>query len=534
MHPGTHALTVPDKPAVVMGRGRRRVTYRELDDRSSRLASLLHARGLRTGDVVAVLAENHPRYCEVLWAAMRSGLYLTAINRYATVDEVAYMLRDSRASALVTTAELAETAAAAVRGDGGAACGTRLVIGGEAAGFESYESALETVPAGSPPHRTRGDIMLYSSGTTGRPKGIKRPLPGVDVDDPAGARSAAMCRQVAGMDETSVYLCPAPLYHAAPLGWARGVHELGATLVVMEKFDAREMLELIERERVTHLQAVPTMLVRLLKLPEHVRRSCDLSSLRRVVHAGAPCPVEVKRQVIEWLGPIVTEYYSGTEGAGMTVIDSAQWLERPGSVGRAVSGRIRVCAADGAELPAGSTGLVYFEQDRPVFDYHNDPEKTRSARHPAHENWSSLGDLGYVDDDGFLFLTDRRAFTIITGGVNVYPAEVESCLVGHPDVVDVAVFGLPDAEMGEYVHAVVQPADGVEPTPGLAEELRAYARQRLAGPKVPRVIDFRAELPRLPTGKLYKLPLRQDYLDRMAAPSPGAPRPSPEPPGGAR
>nr|MDT0664717.1 AMP-binding protein [Micromonospora sp. DSM 115978] len=242
-----------------------------------------------------------------------------------------------------------------------------------------------------------------------------------------------------------------------------------------------------------------------------------LSSLQAVVHAGAPCPVEVKRRVIEWLGPIVDEYYAGTEGAGMTVVTSAQWLERPGSVGRPVMGTIHVCAPDGSELPTGETGAIYFERETAVFEYHNDPEKTKAARHPDHENWSSLGDLGYVDDEGYLYLTDRSAFTIISGGVNIYPAEIEACLVTHPDVVDVAVFGLPDDEMGEYVHAVVQLADGVVPTPAVAEALRTYARAHLAGPKVPRVVDFRPQLPRLPTGKLYKVPLRQEYLDRIGS-----------------
>ncbi|EFC86857.1 acyl-CoA synthetase [Parafrankia sp. EUN1f] len=526
--PSGYATYDPDRPAVIMARGRQVITYGALNERSARLARLLSDRGLVAGDVVALLAENHPRFMEVLWAAVRSGLYITAVNRYGTAEEIAYILRDSGACALVTTATLAAAAVPAVRDVPG--CATRLMIdgvregadGGGADGFEAYEAAIAAVPAESPARLVMGELMLYSSGTTGRPKGIKRPLQELDGSVPIVAKGARMCRSLAGMSERSVYLCPAPLYHAAPLGWVRGAHELGATVVIMEKFDAREMLEVIERERVTHLQAVPTMFVRLLKLPAEIRRRYDLSSLQRVLHAGAPCPVPVKQQIIDWFGPIVTEYYSGTEGAGMTVISSAEWLERPGSVGRASLGTIRVCGPDGAELPAGETGSIYFEREDTVFEYHNDQEKTLSARHPQHANWLSLGDLGYVDEDGYLYLTDRSSFTIISGGVNIYPAEIEACLTIHPDVEDVAVFGLPDPEMGEYVHAVVQPVAGVEPTPELAEQLRAHVRAHLAGPKVPRVVDFAAELPRLPTGKLYKVPLRQQYLDRLAAEPPAA------------
>ncbi|UGQ11949.1 acyl-CoA synthetase [Yinghuangia sp. ASG 101] len=514
MYPGTHAAVTPDKPAVVMAGGRETVTYRELDEGSARLARLLYDRGLREGDVLALLAENHIRYTEVLWAAMRSGLHLTAINRHATAEEAAYILRDAGAAALVATHRLAHAACDAVRGTD---CRIRLMIDGTADGFEPYEKAVAAYPGEPPSYQPRGEMMLYSSGTTGRPKGIRRPLLGLDVADPTGVRSAAMCRRVAGMDRDAVYLCPAPLYHAGPLGWVRGVHELGATLVVMEKFDAEGMLAVIERERVTHLQAVPTMLIRLLKLPARVRGAYDLSSLRTLVHAGAPCPVDAKRELIDWLGPIVTEYYSATEGIGTTVATSEEWLAHPGTVGRPILGTPRICGPDGGELPAGATGSVYFARDAAPFEYHNDPAKTRSARHPHHEHWYSTGDLGYLDDDGYLFLTDRSAFTIISGGVNIYPAEIEARMVLHPDVADVAVFGLPDDEMGEYVHAVVQPAEGVRPTPELAEELRTFVRQHLAGPKVPRIVDFRARLPRLDTGKLYKLPLRQAYLDRAAS-----------------
>jgi long-chain acyl-CoA synthetase len=291
---------------------------------------------------------------------------------------------------------------------------------------------------------------------------------------------------------------------------------LGGTVVVMEKFDAEYFLALVQRERVTHTQVVPTMLVRLMKLLPEARKRYDLSSLVCLLHSAAPCPIEVKYQVIEWLGPIVDEFFSATEGNGMTFISALEWLKHPGSVGRPRLGIPHVCDEEGNELPVGETGLVYFEQEQVSFEYHGDPEKTLASRHSEHENWSALGDIGYVDEDGYLYLTDRKAFTIISGGVNVYPAEIESCLIMHPKVTDVAVFGMPDFEMGEYVQAVVQPAEGVEASPHLAEELRSYAMENLARYKVPRAIDFRSELPRLPTGKLYKEQLRDEYRQSLA------------------
>jgi fatty-acyl-CoA synthase len=352
--------------------------------------------------------------------------------------------------------------------------------------------------------------MLYSSGTTGRPKGIKRPLSGATIDDQN--MIALMFAGLYGMDADSVYLSPAPLYHSAPLIYSTGVQTLGATVVCMEKFDEAHALELIERHGVTHSQWVPTMFVRMLKLPEELRHRHDLSSLEVAIHAAAPCPVEVKRAMIDWWGPVLYEYYAGTEGNGMTFISSPEWLEHPGSVGKPVLGTLHICDEDGAELATGETGLVYFEQPVMPFEYHGDPDKTRSAQHPVHPNWSALGDVGHVDADGYLYLTDRKSFMIISGGVNIYPQEIEDCLVVHPKVADVAVFGLPDPEMGEFVQAVVQPADGVAATAELAAELRDHARAHIAHYKVPRVIDFRPELPRLPTGKLYKRLLRDEYM----------------------
>jgi acyl-CoA synthetase (AMP-forming)/AMP-acid ligase II len=509
MYPGAHAQTIPDHPAVVMTRSGETLSYRELDERSNRLAQLWWQQGLRPGGHVAILAENTPRYYEVYWAAIRSGLYLTAINRFLSAEEAAYLVNDSGSTSLVATQGMSETAVAMLPLT--PKCTHRLMMNGTAAGFEAYESAVAAMPAEPLAQQPRGDVMLYSSGTTGQPKGIKRPLSGKPVDD-ASVGISTLERALLGMSEATRYLSPAPLYHSAPLQWSTGVHEIGGTVYVMEKFDAEAFLAAVAEHAITHTQVVPTMFIRMLKLPEPIRTQYDTGSLQNVVHAAAPCPVEVKRQVIEWLGPIVSEYYAGTEGNGLTFIDSAQWLEHPGSVGKPVTGIPHICDEGGQELPTGEPGLVYFEQERMPFEYHGAPEKTKSAQHPVHANWSALGDVGYLDGDGYLYLTDRKAFMIISGGVNIYPQEIEDCLVVHDKVADVAVFGLPHAEMGEYVHAVVQTAEGVAGDAALADELTGYAREHIAHYKVPRQIDFRPELPRLPTGKLYKRLLRDEYL----------------------
>ncbi|HVM54040.1 MAG TPA: acyl-CoA synthetase, partial [Acidimicrobiales bacterium] len=388
-------------------------------------------------------------------------------------------------------------------------CPLRHAFGGPVEGYESYEDAVAAVTADPLDDQPVGATMLYSSGTTGRPKGIKRPLPERQIDepDPTGRGVSGAF----GMSADTVYLSPAPLYHAAPLAFTAGVQALGGTVVVMEKFDPVDCLAAIEHHEVTAAQFVPTMFVRMLKLDPEVRARYDLSSLRTAIHAAAPCPVEVKRQMIEWWGPILIEYYAGTEGNGSTIITSEQWLAHPGSVGRPAVGAIHICDESGAELPTGEAGTVYFEQARMPFEYHGDPEKTRNAQHPEHPNWSTLGDVGYLDDEGCLYLTDRKAFMIISGGVNIYPQEIEDALVLHPSVADVAVFGVPDEDMGETVQAVVEPAAGVEPSPALAQELTEYLRQRIAHYKVPRRVDFIDEMPRLPTGKLYKRVLRDRY-----------------------
>ena len=510
MYPGEFARSTPHHDAVVMGTSGARVTYAELDDRSRRLVNLLHERGFERGDRVAILAENHPRYFEVAWAALRSGLYLVTINRYLAAEEAAYIVNDSGAKALVATFDRMPVAAELLGHLDG--CPIRLMIDGVVDGYESYEAALADASDAGWEKQPRGEYMLYSSGTTGRPKGIKRPLPDRMVDEEGVGPIAMLETFMLGMDASSVYLCPAPLYHSAAIIWSCAVHEIGGTVAVLEKFDAEEFLRVVEAERVTHCQVVPTMMVRLLALPEEVRAKYDLSSLRAMVHAAAPCPPEAKRQMIEWLGPIVHEYYAGTEGGGMTWATSEEWLSHVGTVGRSVSAPVHIVDDDGVEQGPGGVGTVYFENPTATFEYHGDPQKTSEAYHPEFGGWSTLGDIGYLDDDGFLYLTDRRAFTIISGGVNIYPAEIESALIMHPDVADIAVFGLPDAEMGEYVHAVVQLEPGVAADDATVERLRTYAREHLAGFKVPRVVHFRDELPRLPTGKLYKKQLRDEYL----------------------
>lgn len=508
MYPGIHAATDPDRPALIMAGSGRTLTYRELDERSLRLANLLRSAGLGKGDVVALLSDNSPQAFEIYWAALRSGLYMCAVNSHLQPAEAAYIVNDSGASALLVSAGLGELAEA-VAGEVPAA-GIRLAFGGAVPGFDDYEQALASASAEVPAAQPCGADLLYSSGTTGRPKGIKPNLPDRQVHEP-GNVLVDLLRGFYGFGEDTVYLSPAPVYHAAPLRYCAAVQAIGGTVVMMERFDPEGALRAIERYGITHSQWVPTMFVRMLKLGEEVRRRYDLSGHRMAIHAAAPCPVDVKRAMIEWWGPILHEYYAATEGIGMTLIDSEQWLEKPGSVGRAILGEVHVCDEEGAELPSGEVGTVYFGRDEIPFEYLGDADKTRSAKHPEHPNWATVGDLGYLDDEGFLFLTDRKAFMIISGGVNIYPQEVEDVLVLHPAILDVAVFGVPDAEMGEAVKAVVQPAPGAVPGPELEREILDHARQRVAHYKVPRSVDFADELPRTPTGKLVKGKLKARY-----------------------
>jgi long-chain acyl-CoA synthetase len=508
VYPGKHAQDHPDKPAVIMAGSGEQVTYRELDDRSNQLAQLMWDAGLRPGDGVTIFMENHPRYFECSWAAIRSGLYFTTINRYLTAEEAAYIINDSGAKVLLTSRAMAETASEILPLIPDAP--VRLMVDGAVDGFEPYEQAVAAFPAEPLAQQPRGEFMLYSSGTTGRPKGIKRPLSGQMIDEDPGAVVALMSG-LFRFDADARYLSPAPLYHSAPLGFTTGTQAVGGTAVVMERFDPVAAIENLGRYEITHSQWVPTMFTRMLKLPEAERAKLDAPTHQVAIHAAAPCPVEVKQQMIEWWGPIIYEYYAGTEVNGFVFCTSEQWLAHPGTVGQAILGVIHICDDEGVELPNGEPGTIYFERDEMPFEYHNDPAKTRGAQHPEHPTWSTLGDVGYVDDEGYLYLTDRKSFMIISGGVNIYPQEIEDAMVMHPQIADVAVFGVPNEEMGEEVKAVVQLADGVERSPELAEELLAWTRQRIAHYKAPRSIDFTDELPRLPTGKLYKRILRDAY-----------------------
>ena len=510
MHPYIHARNTPDKPAYIMAGSGETVTYRQLDDQSNRIAQLFRSLGLKAGDHVALFLENHPRYFEICWGAQRSGLIYTAISSRLTAEEVDYIVGDCGAKLFITSKYLAEKAAELAPLLKGVA--NRFMIDGTIAGYDSWEAAVAGFPATPIADQTAGHDMLYSSGTTGRPKGVMpvvEPQP-IDFDNPL----LAISRKLYGIDQNTIYLSPAPLYHAAPLRFNMSVMRLGGTSVIMEHFDAEEFLKLAQKHRATHTQVVPTMFVRFLKLPAEVREKYDVSSLKCAIHAAAPCPIPTKEAMIGWWGPIIWEYYAGTEGNGLTICNSQEWMAHKGTVGRAVVGTVKICDDEGNELPVGQSGTVYFAGGRP-FAYHNDQKKTAESRHP--KGWSTLGDVGYLDADGFLHLTDRKAFMIISGGVNIYPQECENLLINHPKVMDCAVFGVPNADFGEEVKAVVQPRDMADAGPALAEELIAYCKQHLSALKCPRTVDFEAELPRHPTGKLYKRLLRDRYWEGHAS-----------------
>ncbi|MFJ6151419.1 AMP-binding protein [Micromonospora profundi] len=512
-YPTAHALRWPDRPAVVIAETGETLTYGQLDDASRRLARAMWNAGLRPGDHVALMMANHLSFLEVYWAAMRSGLVLTPIGTSLTADEAAWIVDSCGARALVVDAAApAAGALAAVP-----AMVLRLAVGGPLAGFDDYAETLAASSAEPLEHEPLGVAMVYSSGSTGRPKGVRRELSGRTVQE-GHPHFLRWLRELWKFTDDSVFLTPAPLYHAAPLSFSSTVTAAGGTVVLMRRFDADAALTAIERYGITHALMVPTMFVRLLRLPAERRKAAVLDSLSVVIHGAGPCAVDVKRQMIDWLGPILLEYYAGSEDNGTTFIDSQEWLTHPGSVGRAIAGcRVHICGPEGDELPAGQDGLVYFEAEggRSDFEYVGGADSS-AARHPIRPDWSTLGDIGHLDDEGYLYLTDRRDYLIISGGVNISPQEIENAVIGYEPVVDVAVFGVPDEELGEQVVAVIQPVDPAADRDELVAGLLAYLAGRLARHKIPRSVFVVEALPRLPTGKLAKNRLRERYLPARA------------------
>jgi long-chain acyl-CoA synthetase len=498
-----------DNPAIVLHPSGTVVTFDELEARANRLAHSFRRAGLVEGDAVAILMENNEHIHAVMWAARRSGLYYVPINTHLTAPEAAYIVDNSAAKAIIGSAALRKTCEnLAEHLPAGLPAVLMIALDDEEAdldGWLRYPECVADQPDTPIDDEVEGDLLQYSSGTTGRPKGIKRELPHVSPAVAPGLMSALVGFW---MHPNAVYLSPAPLYHTAPSVWSMSVQAGGITTVVLEKFDPEGCLEAIQRHRVTHGQFVPAMFTRMLKLPDSVRDSYDLSSLQRVMHAAAPCPVEIKKQMIDWWGPIVDEYYASSEAIGSTLIGAEEWLAHPGSVGKPMNCQIHILDEDGNELPPDQAGEIYFEGGF-SFEYLNDAEKT-AASHDRH-GWATVGDVGYLDDDGYLYLTDRRHHMIISGGVNIYPQEAENLLVTHPKVLDAAVFGIPHDEMGQSVKAVVQTVDPADATDEFADGLLAWLRDRLAHYKCPRSISFEAQLPRTDAGKLYKNELVEKY-----------------------
>jgi long-chain acyl-CoA synthetase len=507
MYPGEHAEQHPDQPALIMAGSDESLTFAEFEANANRLAHLYRAAGLRRGDHVAFFMENNLRYFETMSAAERAGLYYTCINSYLTPEEVAYIVSDCDARLFITSAGKADVAVAAAELTPKVETFLCVDAESEIGPFRPYDEALAEHPPTRIDDEQLGAAMLYSSGTTGRPKGILRPLPDVHPSEPLPVMQFVVA--MFGMRPGMTYLSPAPIYHSAPQASVACALRLGATSIIMERFDPADYLACVERYRITHSQVVPTMFSRLLKLPDDERLRYDTSSLEVIVHAAAPCPVPVKQAMIEWIGPIILEYYGATEANGFTFCTSEEWLAHKGTVGKPILGRLLILDDDGNEVPTGETGTVWFE-GATNFTYYRDEAKTAESRDDSGQV-STVGDVGHVDEDGYLYLTDRKTYMIISGGVNIYPQEAENLLVTHPKVADAAVIGVPNVDLGEEVKAVVQPADGNEPGPELERELLAFCREHLAHYKCPRSVDFEAELPRLPTGKLYKRLLRDRY-----------------------
>jgi acyl-CoA synthetase (AMP-forming)/AMP-acid ligase II len=504
MHIRDFAKTVPNKPAYIMAGSGETVTYQQLDERSNQAAHYFRSLGLKIGDHIAFLMENNARFFEICWAAQRAGLYYTAISSRLTAEEASYIINDCGAQLYITShykADLAEQLVPLTPN-----VRTYLMVDGEIANYHSFEKNRSRFPVTPLADECEGADMLYSSGTTGRPKGVKPTEIGRAIGTEDNLYN--ILKNVYKFSGEAIYLSPAPLYHAAPLRYNMRVHRFGATCVIMENFDPETYLGLVEKYKITHSQLVPTMFIRMLKLPEEVRLKYDVSSLVTAIHAAAPCPEKVKYQMMDWWGPILCEYYGGTESNGYCAVDPQEWLAHPGTVGRAYVGILHILGEDGEELPVGETGAIYFS-DGKDFVYHNDPERTAESHNE--KGWSTLGDVGYMDEDGFLYLTDRQSYMIISGGVNIYPQEIEDLLLTHPKVYDAAVFGVPNEDFGEEVKAVIQPFHMELADEVLEQELIAFCRDNISHVKCPRSVDFEAELPRHPTGKLYKRLLKDKY-----------------------
>lgn len=507
MYPAQVAENAPDRPAIVIADSAKQISYRQLADRANQIAQLFRAHGLGPGAHVAIMVDNAAAYVESVWAAHISGIILTPVNNRLTTREVTYLINDSGAQAVIASARFADVVEALTPEIEHVSL--RFLVGGTLPGWSSFEQARDAQPSTPIEDGCQGGFMYYSSGTTGRPKGIALPFvrTPLEVDE----NIVRFLPTLAGLGEGEVVLVPGPLFHSAASNWLLALMHAGATMVLMQRFDPEAVLRLIERYRVTFVQFVPTHMIRLLRLPEDVRRSYDVSSLKAIVHAAAPCPAEVKRAMIDWVGPILSEYYAATEGVGVTWINSVDWLRHPGSVGRSLMGRIHILNDDDKALPPGEVGTIYFEGSR-RFEYHNDADKTKDSYNSR--GFATVGDLGYLDEDGFLYLTDRRANMIISGGVNIYPQEAENEIITMPGVADVAVLGIPHPDMGEQPVAIVQPIEWADANDTFAAAVITHCRSRLAGYKCPRLVEFRKELPRTEVGKLLKHVLRDEVVAR--------------------
>ncbi|KXS19700.1 AMP-dependent synthetase and ligase [Gonapodya prolifera JEL478] len=521
-HPSIWAQKYPNRPAVIMASTGEVETYSALDKRSNQVAQLFRKIGIQTNDSIIVFMDNNKRYHDVVWGAQRSGVRFSCISSKLVADEVEYMVGDSQCKAFITCKALLPVARQVAKLCSGRPIKWYLVDGAEGP-FEDLEKVIAKMPSTPIKDQSAGSSMLYTSGSTGRPKGVKRIAPPapeginpLDIDlCPPLVTLGAMFFGWPGVIGTEFkYLSPAPLYHAAPLGWTMAVHHAGGTVVIMESFDAEKVLALIHQYKIETGQFVPTHFIRLLRLPDAIKAKYSVASLTGVFHAAAPCPVAVKEQMINWWGPKIHEYYAGTEMNGFTLITSPEWLQHKGSVGRALIGELKICDEHGEPVPAGTDGTIFFANG-PQFEYFNDPKKTSEARNKY--GWSTLGDVGQVDKDGYLYLTDRKSFMIISGGVNIYPQEVENALVLHPAVVDAAVIGGPHEDMGEEVIAVVQPLKWEDASQKFADELKEYLRSRVSHVKVPRKIEFMKQLPRHDTGKLYKRIVKDAYWGKASA-----------------